>query len=37
MKEEVALEMLKTRRAIRAYQDKIPEKELIAKVVEAGT
>lgn len=37
MKEEAVLEMLKTRRAIRAYQDKMPEKELIAKVVEAGT
>lgn len=32
-----ALEVLKTRRAIRAYQDKMPEKELIAQIVEAGT
>lgn len=32
-----ALEVLKTRRAIRAYQDKMPEKELIAQVLEAGT
>ena len=32
-----ALEVLKTRRAIRAYQDRMPEKELIAQIVEAGT
>lgn len=31
------LEILKTRRSIRAYQDKMPEKELIEQVVEAGT
>lgn len=37
MSENNALEVLKTRRAIRAYQDKMPEKELIAQVVEAGT
>ena len=37
MKEDVALETLKTRRAIRAYQDKMPAKELIQKVMEAGT
>jgi len=37
MKEDVALETLKTRRAIRAYQDKMPAKELIQKVTEAGT
>ena len=35
MKEDVALETLKTRRAIRAYQDKMPAKELIQKVTEA--
>lgn len=32
-----ALEVLKTRRAIRSYQGKMPEKELIEQVVEAGT
>lgn len=37
MSENKALEILKTRRAIRAYQDKMPEKELIARIVEAGT
>lgn len=37
MIENNALEVLKTRRAIRAYQDKMPEKELIAQIVEAGT
>lgn len=37
MSENNALEVLKTRRAIRAYQDKMPERELIEKVVEAGT
>ena len=37
MKENTSLEMLKTRRAIRAYQDKMPEKALIDKVTEAGT
>ncbi len=31
------LDILKTRRSIRAYQDKMPEKELIEQVVEAGT
>lgn len=31
------LEMLKTRRSIRYYQDRIPEKELLDKVLEAGT
>lgn len=37
MSEKSALEVLKTRRSIRAYQDKMPEKELIEKVLEAGT
>ena len=37
MRENETLENLKTRRAIRTYQDKMPEKELIEKVVEAGT
>lgn len=37
MSENNALEVLKTRRAIRAYQDKMPERELIAQIVEAGT
>lgn len=34
---ETALEVLKTRRAIRSYESRIPEKELIDKVLEAGT
>lgn len=34
---ETALEVLKTRRAIRSYESCIPEKELIDKVLEAGT
>lgn len=37
MKENTTLETLKTRRAIRTYQDKMPEKALIDKVAEAGT
>lgn len=37
MSENNALEVLKTRRAIRVYQDKMPERELIAQIVEAGT
>ena len=37
MAENNALEVLKSRRSIRSYQDKIPEKELIAQIVEAGT
>lgn len=37
MKEEATLETLKTRRAIRSYQDKMPEKALIDKITEAGT
>ena len=37
MSENKVLEVLKTRRAIRAYQDKMPEKELITQIVEAGT
>lgn len=37
MSENNALEVLKTRRAIRAYQDKMPERKLIAQIVEAGT
>lgn len=35
--ENEVLKVLKTRRAIRSYQDRMPEKELIAQVVEAGT
>ena len=35
--ENVALENLKTRRAIRAYQDKVPDMKLIEQVTEAGT
>lgn len=35
--EQIALEVLKTRRAVRSYEKQIPEKELIAKVLEAGT
>ena len=31
------IENLKTRRAIRAYKEEIPDKELLAKVIEAGT
>lgn len=31
------LEVLKSRRAIRTYQDKMPDKDLIEKVLEAGT
>lgn len=31
------LEVLKTRRSIRSYESKMPNKELIAKVLEAGT
>lgn len=37
MSKNEALEVLKTRRAIRAYQDKMPERELIEQIVEAGT
>lgn len=37
MNENKALEVLTTRRAIRAYQDRMPEKELIEKILEAGT
>ena len=37
MSENNALEVLKTRRAVRAYQDKMPEKELIDQILEAGT
>ena len=37
MAENNALEVLKSRRSIRSYQDKMPEKELIAQIVEAGT
>lgn len=32
-----ALEVLNTRRAIRSYEDRIPEKELLDQVLEAGT
>ena len=35
--EQTALEFLKTRRAVRSYEKQIPEKELIDKVLEAGT
>lgn len=34
---QVALNVLKTRRAIRSYESRIPERELIDKVLEAGT
>ena len=37
MNENQTLEVLKTRRAIRSYEDRIPEKELLDKVLEAGT
>lgn len=37
MDDNKVLEVLKTRRSVRAYQDKMPEKELIAQIVEAGT
>lgn len=37
MSENKALEVLTTRRAIRSYQDRVPEKELIEKILEAGT
>lgn len=37
MKENATLETLKTRRAIRSYQDRMPEKALIDKITEAGT
>ena len=31
------MEVLTTRRAIRSYQGRVPEKELIEKILEAGT
>lgn len=34
---EAALEVIKTRRAIRSYESKVPDKDLLAKVLEAGT
>ena len=34
---EGALEILKTRRSCRVFSDRMPDRELIAKVVEAGT
>lgn len=34
---QAALNVLKTRRAIRSYDSRIPERELIDKVLEAGT
>lgn len=34
---QAALNVLKTRRAIRSYESRIPERELIDKVLEAGT
>lgn len=37
MKENNTLETLKTRRAIRQYQDRMPEKALLDQVLEAGT
>ena len=38
MKKNEVLECLKTRRSVRAYEpDKMPSRELVAKVVEAGT
>ena len=37
MNENQTLEVLKTRRAIRSYEERIPEKELLDKVLEAGT
>ena len=37
MSENKALEVMTTRRAIRSYQDRVPEKELIEKILEAGT
>lgn len=33
---EAALEVIKTRRAIRSYESKVPDKDLLAKVLEAG-
>ena len=37
MTKNETIENLKTRRAIRSYQEKMPDMELIKKVVEAGT
>ena len=37
MKQNETLENLKTRRAIRSYQDKMPAMELIEQITEAGT
>ena len=37
MNENQTLKVLKTRRAIRSYEERIPEKELLDKVLEAGT
>ncbi len=37
MEQNETLEVLKTRRAIRAYQDSIPDRALLDKVIEAGT
>ena len=37
MNQNETLEVLKTRRSIRAYQDSVPPMELIEKVLEAGT
>lgn len=34
---QAALNVLKTRRAIRSYESRIPERELIDKILEAGT
>ncbi|MDY5237046.1 MAG: nitroreductase [Bacteroides helcogenes] len=37
MSKNETLEVLKTRRAIRAYQDKMPERTLVEKIIEAGS
>lgn len=37
MSKNETLEVLKTRRAVRAYQDKMSERTLIEKIIEAGT
>ena len=37
MSKNETLENLKTRRAIRSYQSTVPDKELLAQVIEAGT
>ena len=37
MSKNETIENLKTRRAIRSYQSTVPDKELLAQVIEAGT